>query len=124
MTTHSSAAAHDATPHVIQTTRTPTIINALKRIAQAVLNDESIDARSRAIIRYGLETNDPWLANLVQRIEAGETIVDTPTSQKHLTQTKMPQSETSRTNTLTDARRMNMIRPTVRLKTSSKDWSK
>ena len=30
--------------------------NALKRRAQAVLNDRSIDAQSRAIIRYGLET--------------------------------------------------------------------
>jgi hypothetical protein len=70
MTTHSSAAAHEATPHVIQTTRTVTIINALKRRAQAVLNDKSVDAQSRAIIRYGLETNDPWLAELVRRSDA------------------------------------------------------
>jgi hypothetical protein len=60
-----------------ETTRTATIINALKRRAQAVLNDKSIDPQSRAIIRYGLETNDPWLAELVRRAEAGEAIVET-----------------------------------------------
>ena len=53
------------------------IINALKQRAQAVLNDSSIDAQSRAIIRYALETNDPWLAELVRRADAGESIVDT-----------------------------------------------
>jgi hypothetical protein len=53
------------------------IVNALKQRAQAVLNDRSIDAQSRAIIRYALETNDPWLAELVRRAEVGETIVDT-----------------------------------------------
>ena len=51
-------------------------MNALKRRAQAVLNDKSIDARSRAIIRYALETNDPWLAELVRRADAGEDVVD------------------------------------------------
>ena len=35
------------------------------------------DAQSRAIIRYALEINDPWLAKLVRRAEAGETVVDT-----------------------------------------------
>jgi hypothetical protein len=59
-----------------ETTRTATIINALKRRAQAVLNDTSIDPQSRAIIRYGLETNDPWLAELVRRAEAREAIVE------------------------------------------------
>jgi len=40
------------------------------------LNDESIDAESRAIIRYAMEINDPWLARLVRRAEAGEEVVD------------------------------------------------
>ena len=75
MSSHSSATMRE-TPHVNQTSRTNTIVNALKRRAQAVLNDRSIDAQSRAIIRYGLETNDPWLAELVRRADAGETIVD------------------------------------------------
>jgi uncharacterized protein YgfB (UPF0149 family) len=33
--------------------------------------------QSRAIIRYALEINDPWLAKLVRRAETGETVVDT-----------------------------------------------
>ena len=74
MASHSSATTREQEPHVTQTSRTNTIVDALKRRAQAVLNDRSIDARSRAIIRYGLETNDPWLAELVRRADAGETI--------------------------------------------------
>lgn len=75
MASHSSATARE--PHTTETTRTNTIINALKRRAQAVLNDKSIDPQTRAIIRYGLETNDPWLAELVRRVEADESITDT-----------------------------------------------
>jgi hypothetical protein len=43
----------------------------------AVLNDKSIDPQSRAIIRYALEINDPWLAELVRRADAGEPLFDT-----------------------------------------------
>ena len=75
MANHSSASVRE-TPHVNQTSRTNTIINALKERAQAVLNDRSIDAQSRAIIRCALETNDPWLAEFVRRAGAGETLVD------------------------------------------------
>jgi hypothetical protein len=39
------------------------------------LNDKSIDPQTRAIVRYGLETNDPWLAELVRRADAGENII-------------------------------------------------
>lgn len=76
MAKHSSATAHSETPHVLELSRTNTIMNALKQRALAVLHDESLDAQSRAIIRYGLETNDPWLADLVRRAEANESIVD------------------------------------------------
>ena len=75
MADHSSATMRE-TPHVNQTSRTNTIINALKERAQAVLNDRSIDPQSRAIIRYALETNDPWLAELVRRADEGETVID------------------------------------------------
>jgi hypothetical protein len=50
-------------------------MNALRQRAQAVLNDQSIDQESRAIIRYALETHDPWLARLVRRAEVGEEVV-------------------------------------------------
>ena len=75
MANHSSATVRE-TPHVNQTSRTNTIINALKQRAQAVLNDSSIDPQSRAIIRYALETNDPWLAKLLRRADAGETVIN------------------------------------------------
>ncbi|HZI48783.1 MAG TPA: hypothetical protein VFD75_13375 [Pyrinomonadaceae bacterium] len=51
-------------------------MNALKERAQAVLNDKSIDPQTRAIIRYAMEINDPWLARLVRRAGAGESVVD------------------------------------------------
>jgi hypothetical protein len=76
MANHGSATVREHTPHANQT-RTNTIINALKRRAQAVLKDKSIDPQSRAIIRYALAVNDPWLARLVRRVDAGEVIVDT-----------------------------------------------
>ena len=75
MANHSSATVRE-TPHVNQTSRTNTIVNALKQRAQSVLNDRTIDPQSRAIIRYALETNDPWLAELVRRADAGETLID------------------------------------------------
>ena len=66
MTSHSSVTVRE-TPHSTQTSKTNTIVNALKRRAQAVLNDTSIDPQTRAIIRYAMEINDPWLAELVRR---------------------------------------------------------
>lgn len=80
MACHSSAAARPDTPHENQTTRTNAIMSALKRRAQAKLNDRSIDPQSRAIIRYALETHDPWLAELVRRADAGEGVTEQPLS--------------------------------------------
>jgi len=77
MANDSSATVRHEAPHSKRTTRTATIMNALKRRAQAVLNDTSIDPQSRAIIRYAMEINDPWLAELVRRADAGETLFDT-----------------------------------------------
>lgn len=79
MADDSSATARQDTPHT--TTRTNTIMNALKHRAQAVLNDRSIDPRSRAIIRYAMETNDPWLARLVRSADASEDVVEAIESQ-------------------------------------------
>jgi hypothetical protein len=77
MAKNSSATVREHTPHVLETSRTNTIVNALKRRAQAVLNDESLDAQGRAIIRYAMETNDPWLAEIVRRADAGESVIET-----------------------------------------------
>ena len=76
MTLHSSATALDETSHDIETTQT-TISDALRRRAQAVIHDRSIDPQWRSIIRYALEINDPLLADLVRRADAGERIIDT-----------------------------------------------
>jgi len=70
MANHGSAKAPEHTPHANRTTRTNTIINALKQRAQAVLNDETLDLQTRAIFRHALETHDPWLAEMVRREEA------------------------------------------------------
>src|SRR5688572_32663351 len=55
---------------------TPHLSDALKRRALSIINDKSIDAQSRVIIRYGLEINDPWLPDLVRSVDAGEKIID------------------------------------------------
>ncbi|HJP95323.1 MAG TPA: hypothetical protein VJ875_25460 [Pyrinomonadaceae bacterium] len=56
---------------------TPHTRNTLKQRAQAVIDDRSIDAQTRAVIRYGLETDDPWLAEIVRGVDAGKTIEET-----------------------------------------------
>lgn len=73
MTTHGSATALEETPHATD----KTISDALRCRAQALINDIWIDPQWRSIIRYALETNDPFLADLVRRADARETIIDT-----------------------------------------------
>ena len=70
MASYSSAIAREQAPHLT------TVSNALKRRTQSVIDDKSIDAQTRALVRYALETNDPWLPELVRRVDAGETIDD------------------------------------------------
>jgi len=77
MTMHGSAStALEETPHATETNATTTISNPLRRRAESVINNDSIDPRWRAIVRYALEINDPWLADLVRRADAGEPIID------------------------------------------------
>ena len=76
MTIYSSATLRE-TPHVTETSRTNTVVNALKRRAQSVVNDNTIDPQTRAIIRYAMEIDDPWLAQLVRHADAGENVFDT-----------------------------------------------
>ena len=85
MTLHGSAtaleetpdASETETPHANETTGNTTINDALRRRAQAVINDDSIDSRWRAVVRYALEINDSWLADLVRRADGDEPISDT-----------------------------------------------
>ena len=62
-----SARLREETPHTSDT---------LKHRAQSVINNKAIDAGTRLVIRYGLETNDPLLGDLMRRVDAGETIID------------------------------------------------
>src|SRR5215213_6170460 len=75
MSTHVSASVRNETPHETETTKI-TISDALRRRAKSVINDTSIDPQWRNIIRYALEINDPWLADLVRRADAGERIIE------------------------------------------------
>ena len=75
MTRHGSATVREETPHV--ETTTIQISDAVRRRAQALMNDRSINPQWQTVIRYALETNDPWLGDLVQRADASETIIDT-----------------------------------------------
>lgn len=75
MAAHVSATVRE-TPHVTETNQI-TINDALRRRAQAVIHDSAIDPQWRNIVRYALEINDPLLADLVRRADAGETIIDT-----------------------------------------------
>ena len=74
MASHSSATAHEETPHASQTTH---ISKAVRRRAEAIVDDRTIDGESRALIRFALEINDPMVSELVRRADAGERLSDT-----------------------------------------------
>lgn len=77
MSTHSSSAPErQATPHATNSTTNNTISDAIKRRAQSLINDRTIDANGRIWLRYALEINDPTLSELVRRADAGEPIID------------------------------------------------
>jgi hypothetical protein len=76
MTIHSSATAHEETPHEADT-NIRTVSEATRGRAESAINDTTIDPQWRTFIRAALELNDPWLAELVSRANAGEDIVDT-----------------------------------------------
>ena len=78
MSTHSSSAPErQATPHATNSTTNNSISDAVKRRAQSLIKDTTIDAGDRAYISYALATNDaPGLSELVRRVDAGEPIID------------------------------------------------
>jgi hypothetical protein len=65
----------EETPHENNSNKN-TISNALRRRAQSVIKDTSIDPQGRNLIRYALEIDDPNLAELVRRADAGESIME------------------------------------------------
>jgi hypothetical protein len=77
MLNDNSAQLREETPHTTNSTSNKPISDAVKRRAQSLIKDRTIDASERGIIRYALEINDRCLPDLVRRADAGESIVDT-----------------------------------------------
>jgi hypothetical protein len=75
MLNHNSAELRDGTPHARNSTTSKPISNAVKRRAQSLINDRTVDKCVRAFIQHTLETEDPYLSNLVRRVDAGESIL-------------------------------------------------
>ena len=67
MANHSSATVRSETPQLSA---------AVKRRAQSLINDKSLDAATRTVLHYGPEIDDPSLADLVRRVDSGESIID------------------------------------------------
>ena len=68
MTIHSSATMREEKSHIIDA--------SLKRRARLLITNNSIPTQTRSLIRYALEIKDPYLAQVVRRVEAGETTID------------------------------------------------
>lgn len=76
MLNDNSAQLRKEIPHSATSTKTNSINEAVKRRAQSLIKDRSIDAGARAVIRYAVEIDDPMLSELVRRADAGEPIID------------------------------------------------
>ena len=77
MLNHNSAELRDETPQPTTSITNKPISDAVRRRAQSLINDGTIDAGGRAFIRYALEINDEsGLSELVRRADAGEPIID------------------------------------------------
>ena|SRR5215213_2300154 len=77
MTTHSSATTREEIPQPTKSITNKPISDAVRRRAQSLINNRTIDAGGRAFIRYALEINDEsGLSELVRRADAGEPIID------------------------------------------------
>ena len=68
MTRHSSASQRAEESHSIDA--------SLKRRARLLETKCSIPQQTRSLIRYALEIKDPYLSQLVRRVEAGEMTID------------------------------------------------
>jgi len=74
MLNHNSAQLREETPQATNSITNKTISDAVKRRAQSLINDRTIDDCARAFIQYTLENEDPYLPKLVRRVAAGESI--------------------------------------------------
>ena len=79
MARHSNATSGSATSH----NQTSDSINnrrhvdaSLKRRARRLISDSSIPKQTHNLVLYALQINDPQLAQVVRRVESGETTID------------------------------------------------
>jgi hypothetical protein len=68
MARHSSATPREEKSHTIDA--------SLKRRARLLIINSSMPRQTRSLIRYALEIKDPYLAQVVRRVEASETTID------------------------------------------------
>ncbi len=68
MARHSSATPREEKSHIIDA--------SLRRRARLLITKSSIPGQTRSLIRYALEIKDPYLGQLVRRVEAGEVTID------------------------------------------------
>ena len=68
MARHSSATPREEKSHIIDA--------SLKQRVRLLTTNSSIPGQTRSLIRYALEINDPYLGQLVRRVEAGEVTID------------------------------------------------
>jgi hypothetical protein len=59
------------------TKQTSSIVDAsLRRRARLLIVNSSIPQQTRSLLRYALEIKDPYLAQVVRRVEAGELTIE------------------------------------------------
>ena len=89
MLNDNSAQLRDGIPHTTNSITNKRISDAIRRRAQLLIADKAIDDCARAFIQYTLENEDPYLAKLVRRVDAGESILTmSPLSKTRSTLTK------------------------------------
>jgi len=62
--------------NINSTSKSHIIDASLKRRARLLITNSSIPSQTRSMIRYALEIGDPYLAQIVRRVEAGEMSID------------------------------------------------
>ena len=76
-TTNRTSTRREKESDNINSTLKSHIIDAsLKRRARLLITNSSIPSQTRSLIRYALEIRDPYLAQIVRRVEAGEMSID------------------------------------------------
>lgn len=75
MARHSSASLREQS-RTPRKRRPKTVDPSLKRRARLLITNSSIPGPTRQLIRYALEIKDPYLAQVVRRVEAGEMVIE------------------------------------------------